>query len=200
LFGAEHQRPGRAGLDAGRLQPDRNPVRAQRALVGLAVLLGDARDVERASRHAIAAADAVLFVEVDDAVRVLHDRAGRGAGLEATRIGAVHAPVLADQPFEFALGLYLEEPHHRPGVLAQVSRVVVGPGVRADRVAQVIPFHARALARLAADALTDVDQFRNLERLTLVRRLRGGGGAALDVERLQCHGSGPLDVDEKRLE
>src|SRR5262249_10608593 len=171
LFGAEHQRPGRAGLDAGRLQPDCNPVRAQRALVGFAVLLGDARDVERASRHAIAAPDAVLFVEVDDAIRVLHDRAGRGACLEAARIGAVHAPVLADQPLEFALGLDLEESHHGPGVLAQVARVVVGPGVRADRVAQVVPFHARALARLAADALADVDQLGELDRLALIGRL-----------------------------
>src|SRR5271167_3862162 len=81
-LGAERYRLGRAGLGAGRLQPDRHPVGTQRALVGLAVLFGDARDVERAAFDAIAAADAVLGDEVDNAVGVLHDRAGRRAGRE----------------------------------------------------------------------------------------------------------------------
>src|ERR1700678_357715 len=75
----------------------------QRAFVGFVVDLADAGNVERTALHAIAAADAVLADEVDDAVGVLHDCAGRGAGLEAARILAVHAAVLADQPFEIAL-------------------------------------------------------------------------------------------------
>ena len=102
LLGAEHDRLGRAGLGAGRALADRDAVGAERALVGLVVDLGDARDVERASLDAIAAADAVLVDEVDDAVGVLHDRAGRRARLQAARIRAVHAAVLADQPLEIA--------------------------------------------------------------------------------------------------
>ena len=89
----------------------------KRALVGLVVDLADARDVERASLDAIAAADAVLADEVDDAVGVLHDRAGCRARLEAARILAMHAAVLADQPFEIAFACPLfGEPHQRPGV------------------------------------------------------------------------------------
>src|SRR5262249_42188183 len=82
---------------------DRDPVGAERALVGLVIDLGDARNVERASLHAVTAADAVLVDEVHDTVRILHDRAGRRAGLEAARVGAMHAAVLADQKFEILL-------------------------------------------------------------------------------------------------
>src|SRR5262245_39301988 len=88
----------RAGFGAGRPLADGDAVGAERALVSRVIDTGDARDVERAALDAIAAADAVLVDEVDDAVRILHDRTRRRAGLEATRIGAVHAAVLADQP------------------------------------------------------------------------------------------------------
>src|SRR5690606_37883364 len=162
ILRAEHEGTGRAGLDAGRLAADRDPIRAQRALVGFAVDLGDARDVERATGDAVAAADAVLAVEVDDAVCVLHDRAGRGARLEAAGIGAVHAAVLADQPLEISsLGLVLGEAHQRPRARGQIERVLVDAGARADLVAQVVPLHARDLARLAADALRCIDQLRD---------------------------------------
>ena len=123
---AEADGAGRAGLHAGRLEAHADAVGAQRALVGLVVLLADARDVERAAGDAVAAADAVLRDEVDDAVGVLDDRARRRAGLEAARVVAVHAAVLADQPLEVAvLGFDLEEAHHGPRVGRQVARVVV---------------------------------------------------------------------------
>src|SRR5690606_37405664 len=76
LLAAEDDRPGGAGLHAGRLQPDRHAVGAERALVGLLVLFGDARNVERAAGDAVAAADAVVLVEVDDAVGVYQYRPG----------------------------------------------------------------------------------------------------------------------------
>src|SRR5262249_9716519 len=94
LLAAEGDRTGRAGLHASRLLAHRDAVRTQRALVGLVILLGNARDVERAAGDAVAAADAVLFLEIDDAVGVLDDRARRRAGLQATRIAAVHAAFL----------------------------------------------------------------------------------------------------------
>src|SRR5580658_1356741 len=145
----EHDRPGRAGLDAGRLEADPDAVGAQGALVGLAIHRTDPRDVERAALHAVAAADAVLADEVDDAVGVLHDRAGRGAGLEAARILAVHAAVLADQPFEIALIIVpFGETHQRPGIGIEVERVVVGSLEMADLATQVVPFHAGRLACL----------------------------------------------------
>jgi hypothetical protein len=121
-------------------------------------------------------------VEIDDAVAVLDDRAGRRAGLETARVGAVHAAVLADQPLQLALlHLHLGVAHHGPGVLVEIARIVVDARIAADFVAQVVPFHARRLAGLAADALGDVDQLGHFHGLAHARRGRGGGGAALDV-------------------
>src|SRR3569832_1850402 len=173
LLGAEDQRAGGTGLDAGRLQAHRHPVRAQRAFVGLAVLLRDARDVERTAGDAIAAADAVLLVEIHDAVRILDDGARRRAGLEAARVIAVHAAVLADQPFQTSLlHLHFGEAHHGPGLVGEVARVVVEADVGADLVAQVVPFHARRLAGLAADALGDGDQLGDVNGVAHTRRRR----------------------------
>src|SRR5690606_32437111 len=97
FLGAETNGTGRADLDTGWLQVDGHAVRAQRALVGLVVLLADARHIERTADHAVAATDAMLADEIDDAVAVLDDGARRRAGLEAARILAVHAAILADQ-------------------------------------------------------------------------------------------------------
>src|SRR5262249_28951904 len=116
---------------------DRNAIGAQAALVGLVIDLGDARDVERTALYAVAAADAVLVHEVDDAVGVLHDRARRRAGLEAARIRAVHAAVLADQPLEI-LGLGIDplgEAHHRPACRRQIKRIVIDSVIDADFLA-----------------------------------------------------------------
>src|SRR5882724_2458092 len=185
LLGPEHQRTGGTGFDAGRLEPHRHAVGAQGAFVGLVIALGDARDVERAAGDAVPAADAVLFVKVHNAVRVLHDRARRRAGLQAPRVGAVHAAVLADQPLEIALGvLVFGEAHQRPGLAGQIARVVVDAGVAADLVAQIVPFHARDLAGLAADELGRVDELGDRAGVGFAhtRRGRGGRRAAHDVE------------------
>src|SRR5260370_12384759 len=186
-LGAKIDRLGRAGLGAGRRLADHDTVRAQRALVGLAVDLGDARDVERAALHAIAAADAVLRHEIDDTVGVLHDGARRRAGLQATRIVAVHAAVLADQPFEVVAVLVFREAHHGPGGRRQVGRIVVGAVGVADRLAELVPLQTGGLAGLAADALADIDQLGDFDRGGLVggRRRHGGGGAAAKIEGLQ---------------
>src|SRR5690606_3316708 len=91
LLAAEDDGPGRAGLHAGRFHTHRHAIGTQAALVGLAVLLRDARDVERAAGDAVTATDALVLVEVDDAVGVLHDRPRARAGSKATGFGAVHA-------------------------------------------------------------------------------------------------------------
>src|SRR5262249_61665520 len=70
-LGAELQAAGGTGLDAGGLQADAHPVDAQRALRHLARARLELRDVEGAARLAIATADALLGVHVDDAVFVL---------------------------------------------------------------------------------------------------------------------------------
>ena len=189
---AEHDRPGRASLHAGRLAADGDAVGAERAFVGFVVDLADTGNVERTALHAIAAADAVLADEVDDAVGVLHDCAGRGAGLEATRILAMHAAVLADQPFEIALVVVpFGEAHQRPGVGVEVEWVVISALEMADLAAQVVPFHAGGLARLAADASSDVDELGDFLLVPANRRRREGRGRDADIVlRLQIgHGS-----------
>src|SRR5690606_10075521 len=207
LLAAEADRAGRAGLHAGRLLADRDAVRAQGALVGLVVPLADARHVERAAGDAVAAADAVLGLEVDDAVGVLHDGARLRAGRQAARLGAVHAAVLADQPLQAAalVVLVLVEAHDGPGIGGQVDGVVVDAVVVADLVADVVPLRTGHLAGLAADAGGHVDQLGHFG--LLVPRLgRGGqpagGGAFDDVLGLHGHERAPLHlfhVDEEGL-
>src|SRR6266850_4894987 len=94
----------RARFDAGRLEPHVDTVRTERTLedfLGLRIELGD---VERAAGQAILAADAILLMEIDDAVGVLHDGAVGRTGAQASWIGAVHALVFAHEPSELAVG------------------------------------------------------------------------------------------------
>ena len=187
FLGAEHQRPGRTRLDARRLHADRDTVGTQGAFINRGIFLRDPRDVERTTCDAITAADTVLFVEIDDAVRILDDGARRGAGGKAARIGAVQATVLADQPFEAIVRLLLVEAHHGPRFVTEVARAVELPVVRADLVAQVVPFHARGFTGFTPDTFGDVDQLGDRGRLADRRTLGRGRRASFDVERLQRH-------------
>ncbi len=172
------------GLHAGGLQAHTDPVRTQRALVGLVVLLRDPGDIEGTPGDAVAAADAVVLLEVDDAVGILHDGAGRRAGLEAARIGAVHAAVLADQPLHRTLGVFhLGKAHQRPGLIGQVRGVVIDAHVGADVVGQVVPLAAGHLTGLAPDALGFIDELGHLHPLPHGGRGGGGRGAGDDVHR-----------------
>ena len=162
-LGAELQAAGRACLDARGLEPLTHPVRTQRALVDLLGPRIEFRDVKRTPGHTVLTSDAVLLIEIDDAVGVLDDRAVRGARAQATRILAVHALVLAHRP------------HQRPvvfRVLVELDQVPVVPRRRRHRLVRVVerrlgerhvvPFDARDLARLAADARGGVDVLAHL--------------------------------------
>ena len=116
------------------------------------------------------------------------------AQIGGAAIAAVHAAVLADQPFQMTVFFHFCETHQRPAVGGQVMRVLVGTHVDANFLAHVVPFLARRLAGLAADALGHVDQLGDLDRIALGRARRGRRGAAPDVERLQRH-----DLDFLRL-
>ena len=129
------------------------------------------RDVERAARDAVLTADAVLLVEVDDAVRVLDDGAVGRARAEAARVLAVHALVLAHEPHQRAVvALVLVELDQVPVVPRRRGHRLVGvvEGGLAER--QVVPLDAGDLARLAADAGRHVDV---LGRLPLPAARRG---------------------------
>src|SRR5205814_4570440 len=124
-LGPKFQTPRRTGFDARRLEPLSDAIRTERALVDLLRGAVELRDVERAPRHAVLAADAVLLLEVDDAVRVLNDGAVGGARAQAAGILAVHALVLA------------HEPHQRPVVarlFVELDQVPVIPGRRRHRL------------------------------------------------------------------
>src|SRR5260370_37846267 len=82
VFAAEMQAACGTRLDARRFEPLAHAIRAECAFeyaIGFGVHL---RDVERASRDAIAAADAIGLLEINDAIGVLHDGAADGPRCE----------------------------------------------------------------------------------------------------------------------
>src|SRR5260370_27229762 len=98
VLAAEVQAAGGAGLDARWLEPFAHAIRTQRALENTFRLRIQLRDIERASRDAVTATDAVSLLKIDDAVGVLHDRAVGGASRHASAIRAKHAIVLSHEP------------------------------------------------------------------------------------------------------
>ena len=109
----------------------------------------------------VLAADAVLLLEVDDAVRVLHDRAVGRTGAQAAGVRAVHALVLAHEPHRQPRLAVLGEPDQVPVVPLRGRHRLVGVVEGGHLERQVVPFQARHLARLAADAGGDVDVLGN---------------------------------------
>jgi len=71
----------------------------------------------------VAAADAILLVEIDNAVRVLNDRTRRGTGLETAGVLAVHAGRLFGSSTQDALRIF---------VLREAIRVTNARSSRAD--------------------------------------------------------------------
>ena len=203
VLGAEMQAAGGTRFDAGRLQARAHAIRTQRTLVNLLGFVVELRNIERATGHAILAADAVFLLEIDDAVGVLHDGAVGRTRQQATWIGAVHALVLAHQPTEVAIAVH---------VLVEADQVVVVPrhirhglvGVVengfAERIA--VPFQARYFARFAADAGGDVDQ---LAHVVIARCIPSGDGSGvsgdgLDLEWSVAIGSRFLQLHQESLE
>src|SRR5438477_7539668 len=103
ILRAEMQTPGRAGLDTGRFKALPHAVGAERAFVNLLGGRIELRNVEGAARNAILAADAILLIEIHDAVGVLHNRAISRARAQTPRISAMHALIFAHQPLERAI-------------------------------------------------------------------------------------------------
>ncbi len=74
LLGAKVNGPGRTGLHAGWLLTNADAIHAQRAFVDPVVLFIETRHVERTARDAVSATDAVILLEIDDAIGVLNNR------------------------------------------------------------------------------------------------------------------------------
>ena len=153
-----------ARLDAGGFETLAHAVRAQSTLVDLLGSGIEFRNVEGTSGDAVSAADAAVLLEINDAVRVLHDGAVGGTGREASRVGAMHALILAHQPHHRSvfLGLLVE--------LDQVPEIPLRGGHRLVSVVKsrlrerkIVPFLAGDLAGFAADAGGGVHQFADLK-------------------------------------
>src|SRR6185436_16805034 len=143
----------------------------------------------RTARPAVLAADAAVGVHVDDAVRVLHDRARRGARRETARVLAVHALVLAHEPHQRAVLLALGELDQVPVLRVERRHRLVGGELLRREDAEVVPLLARDLARLAADAGRRVDELRDDGELPHAGELSAQrGGRTADLESGVGHG------------
>src|SRR2546428_2369186 len=100
---AELEAAGRTRFDARRFEALSDAVRAQRAFVDLLRRAVELRNIERTTGDAVLAADAVLLIEIDDPVGVLHDGPVGRTCAQAPGIFAVHALVLAHQPLQRAV-------------------------------------------------------------------------------------------------
>src|SRR6266436_4605224 len=174
VLAAEMQATCGAGFDACRLQPFADAVGTEGALVdslGLGIEFGN---VERAAGNAVTAADAVVLLKIDDAVRVLNDGAIGGARGEASRVGTVHALILAHEPHQGAVFSFVFiEANQVPVIPARVRHGLVAVVKNRGAEGQVVPFHAGDFAGLAADASGSVDELADLE--FALRVLAGNG-------------------------
>src|SRR3989475_12978725 len=153
---AELDRVGWTGLRAGGLEPHLEAVVTQGALLGGARHRVDVDDAERASGDT--RPTAVADVRLDHHCVELgpNDGAG-GAYFQASRLDAMFAHVAHHQPAPVVGALELLDEAHVPPVDAvQPAGVVVAVAAQLPDAAvlgrELVPFLARDLARLAADA------------------------------------------------
>src|SRR5258706_5490941 len=160
VLAAKVQTARRTRLDARRFEPLTHAIGAQGALENAIVLRIHLRNVEGASRDAIAAADAIGLLEIDDAIGILHDGAVRGTRSEAARLRTVHALVFAHQPHESAVFAFVfVEEDQVPIIPARLWHGLIGIVEDGFAEGQVVPLHARDFAGFAADACCGVNEF-----------------------------------------
>ena len=163
-FRPEMQAARRARLDASRLEAYRHAVIAQRALENFARRRTEFWNIERTARHAIAAADAVRFLEINDSVGILHDGAIRRASRQAARIFAVHALIFAHQQHHAAVfALVLVELDQVPVIPRRLGHGLVGVVESGFAEGVAVPFQAGHFAGFAADACGGVHQLADLD-------------------------------------
>src|SRR5262249_1044125 len=142
-----------ARLDARGLETLSDAIRAERALVNLLRLAVELRDIERTARHAVLTPDAILLLEIDDAVRVLDDGAVGRTRAETAGILAVHALVFAHEPLQRAVVvLVFVELDQVPVVPRRGRHRLIRVVERGLLERHVVPLDTRDLACLAANA------------------------------------------------
>src|SRR5262249_27463149 len=136
------------------------------------------------------AADAVVLLEIDDAVLILHDRVLGRTRSQAPWIGAMHALILAHEPGQRAVfALVLHELDQVPIIPRRFRHRLIGVLKRRLAKRQIVPLQARDLAGLASDAGSRIDQFRDplLALGPFSRRWSGVSGNALYAKRGPAH-------------
>ncbi len=136
------------------------------------------RNIEWAARHAVAATDAVGFLEIHDSVGVLNDGGVCRARRQAAGIFAVHALVFAHQQHHAAVfALVLVELDQVPVIPRRFRHglVAVVEGGFAERVS--IPFQAGHFAGFATNARGGVHQFADL-KFAVEPSARNGAGVS----------------------
>ena len=99
-------------------------------------------------------------------------------------IFTVHTAVFTDQPLQLAVLVGFAKAHHRPGLGAQISRIVIDPNAVPHLVANIVPLRAGHLAGLTAHAGGDIDQLGDFLPCNPARRrgrYRVGRGAFNNV-------------------
>src|SRR5258705_2894749 len=95
FLGAKVKAARRARFNAGRLKTLPNTIRAECALKDFFGFWIELRNIEGAARNTVTAANAIVLLEIDDAVLILNNGAIGRARAQTSRILAVHALVLA---------------------------------------------------------------------------------------------------------
>jgi hypothetical protein len=85
--------------------------------------------MKRTGVDAFLAADTSVIMDIHRTeIRVIQGLGG--ADLDTGRVGAVHAAVFSEQPFQFAVLIdMLLEANKRPGVPLQIRRILVAAGI-----------------------------------------------------------------------
>src|ERR1043166_6294477 len=114
-------------------------------------------NIERTTGNAIAAADAVILLKVDDAVLIFDDGSVCRTSAETARIFTVHALIFPHEPHQISIAFILNE-------FDQVVVVPLGGGHRLIRIVEgrlpkrmIVPFDAGDFAGFATDTGRDVD-------------------------------------------
>ena len=89
---------GRAGLHARWLETGFYTVNTHVAFVDLLCFLVEPRDIEGTAGNTELAADALVLIDVDDAVLILDDRSWGRTGVKAAWLFAVETRVLLNEP------------------------------------------------------------------------------------------------------
>ena len=142
---AKPQGTRRTGFDTARLQGRLDAGQTEVAFVDLVRGLIVAGNVEGTGRHTLLTTDAPLMIDTDGSIFGVIKRSA-GTGLDAGRIGTMHAAIFPEEPLHAVFISDFLEPDQGPGIGLKVGRVLIG--------AIILRLLCRLLVPLLAGKLT----------------------------------------------